>query len=132
MWKSLSTGATLPVEQFYNEIGIQYEETYGHNARLYEIIRRFLDLLPADARVLDCGCGTGKPVSHLVVASGRRICGIDCSQTMVDLSRKQVPTGSFEKVNMLEYHPKDDFQGIVAMMSIFDLTRDEIPSMAFN
>lgn len=130
MKKSLSTGATIPPDQFYNEIGIQYQKAYGNNPGLQEIIRRFLDLLPADARVLDCGCGTGKPVSDMVAASGRRVYGIDWSQTMVDLSRNQVQSGSFERISMLEYSPTDDFQGIVTMMSLFDLTREEITTMA--
>lgn len=130
MEKPLLTDVAAPSEQLFSEIGIRYEEAYGHNPGLHEIARRFLDLLPAEARVLDCGCGTGKPVSHMVAASGRRVYGIDWSQTMVDLSRNHVKSGSFERVNMLEYSPKDDFQGIVAMLSLFGLTREELTSMA--
>lgn len=118
--------------EFYSGLGMQYEKFYGHDAGHHENIRRFLDLLPAsDARVLDCGCGTGKPVSHMVAARGHRVWGIDISQAMVDLSRKQVPNGSFERANMLEYEaPTDHFHGIVASLSLFELEREEITSMA--
>lgn len=117
--------------EFYSKLGMQYEKFYGHDAQHHEIISRFLDLLPAsDAQVLDCGCGTGKPVSHMVAARGHRLCGIDVSETMIDLSRKKVPTGSFECANMLEYEaPANNFHGIVVSLSLFELGREEITSM---
>lgn len=60
------------------ELGLRYKRFYGHDPAQHETIRRFLDLLPAsDARVLDLGCGTGKPVSHMVAARGHRAYGID-------------------------------------------------------
>ena len=49
---------------------------------------------------------------------------------MVEPSSKQVPNGSFERINMLEYAPAITLNGIVAVLSLFDLTRQEITSMA--
>ncbi|MCJ1463936.1 hypothetical protein MMC07_002545 [Pseudocyphellaria aurata] len=117
--------------EFYSNLGMQYESFYGHDAVHHGIISRFLDLLPAsNARVLDCGCGTGKPVSHMIAARGHHLCGIDASQTMIDLCRKRVPTGSFECVNMLKYEaPANNFDGIVVSLSLFDLEREELTSM---
>ncbi|MCJ1462860.1 hypothetical protein MMC07_001463 [Pseudocyphellaria aurata] len=117
--------------EFYSQLGMQYEKFYGHDAAHREIISRFLDLLPAsNARVLDCGCGTGKPASHMIAARGYRLCGIDVSQTMIDLCRKQVPTGSFACVNMLEYEaPANNFDGIVVSLSLFELGREQLTSM---
>ncbi|MCJ1265085.1 hypothetical protein MMC22_004960 [Lobaria immixta] len=115
----------------YDQIGLKYQDSFGHNAGRDEIVGRFLDLLPSNSQVLDCGCGTGKPVAHMIVTRGHRVCGIDISQTMVDLSRQQVPNGSFERVNMLEYEaPTNSFHGIVASLSLFYFERDELTSMA--
>ena len=66
----------------------------------------------------------------MIAESGRKVNGIDLSQKMVELSTKQVPTGSFKKVNMLHYHPTDHLNGVIAMLSLFELTREEISSMA--
>lgn len=67
----------------------------------------------------------------MIAARGHRACGIDVSQTMIDLSRKQVPTGSFERVSMLEYEaPTEGFHGIVVSLALFELEREEIASMA--
>ena len=121
-----------PHEEFFDQLGLQYEEAFGHDAGLHKIVQRFLTLLPPNAHVLDCGCGTGKPVSHMIASTGHLVHGIDRSQTMVELSRKQVPTGTFEKVDMLHYAPSEDklFSGIVATFSLFVLTREEITIMA--
>lgn len=132
MKKALFSEAVIPSEDFYNQVGIQYEEAFGHDVGLHKIIQRFLGLLPGDARVLDCGCGTGKPVAHMIAESGRKVNGIDLSQKMVELSSKQVPTGSFKKINMIHYHPNEHLDGIIAMLSLFELTRKEISLMADN
>lgn len=68
----------------------------------------------------------------MVTESGRYVHGIDFSQTMVDLRRKQVPEGSFETINMVDFMPSTHFDGIVAMLSLFEITRDEITSMAYK
>ena len=130
MKKALSLDAIIPSEEFYNQVGIQYEQAFGHDAGLHGVIKKFLELLPGDAQVLDCGCGTGKPVANMVADSGRKVHGIDLSQKMVELSSKQVPSGSFNKVNMLHYSPANALNGVIAMLSLFELTRQEITLMA--
>ena len=128
---SIHTGAVISTQDFYNEVGKRYEEAYGHDAGLHKIVRQFLSLLPPDASVLDCGCGTGKPVSSLIAESGRQPYGIDFSLTMVELSKKQVPQGIFQCCNMLEYAPPPaSFGGIIANLSLFGLSRAELTSMA--
>ena len=51
---------------------------------------------------------------------------------MVKLSSKQVLTKSFWKVNMLHYHPTDHLNSVIATLSLFNLTRDELCLMADN
>ena len=128
---SLDTGIAVTTQDFYNEVGMRYEEAFGHDTGLHEIVRQFLSLLPPDVSVLDCGCGTGKPVSSLIAESGRRPHGIDFSQTMVELSKKQVPQGTFQCCDMLHYAPPPaTFSGIIANLSLFGLSRAELTSMA--
>ncbi len=72
-----------------------------------------------------------KPVTTMVAGSGRRVHGIDRSETMVELSRRQVPSGTFEKADMLKYCPEDaSFSAIIAMLFLFELSRAELVSMA--
>ena len=59
----------------------------------------------------------------MIVKSGRAVYGIDQSKTMIELSKEQVPKKSFETVNMIDYAPAIDFGDIVAMLSLFELSR---------
>ena len=130
---SLDTGAHMTIQEFYSNLGKRYEDAYGHNAGLQKMVQRFLDLLPPKASVLDCGCGTGKPVSHMIAESGRKPYGIDLSPTMIELSEKQVPQGTFNQCNMLDYTAAPaPFAGATVILSIFGLNRAEITHMAGN
>ncbi len=130
---SIHTGAVISTQDFYNEVGKRYEDAFGHDAGLEKVVRRYLSLLPSDASVLDCGCGTGKPVSSIFAESRRPLHGIDFSLTMVELSKKQVPQGAFQCCDMLSYAPSPaSFGGVIANLSLFELSRAELTSMALN
>ena len=87
-------------------------------------------LLSIDGTVLDFGCGIGKNVAALAIASGRDVHDIDFAQKMVDRSRKNILTASFERVHMMHYISAAPFAGIIAMLSLFELGRSELESMA--
>ena len=128
---SLDTGAVVKTQDFYSELGKRYEDAFGHNPGLRKIIQRFLSLLPSDTTVLDVGCGTGKPVSFMIAESGRRPYGIDLSPVMVELSKKQVPQGTFQNCDMLRFTSSPaSFGGATAVLSLFGLSRGEITQMA--
>lgn len=110
----------------YDDLGIGYEEGWGHNQGLIDFVKSSIELLSKDAFVLDIGSGTGKPTSQLVIESGRKLHGIDISPVMIDLSRKQVPDATFELINMLDFNLKIKFDAAFAIFSLFHLSRDEI------
>lgn len=117
-------------EQFWTDLGLKYEALFAQDIGLRKIVQTYLKQLPDSARILDCGCGTGKPVAEAIANSGRHVHGIDMSDGMVSLSRKAVPSGTFEVANMLDYVPKVRYNGIVASLSIFELSRQEIDTMS--
>lgn len=118
--------------EFYNELGKKYEDAFGHDQGLHKAVQRFLDYLPSNATILDCGSGTGKPVSHLITSSGRTVHGIDRSPGMIELSRKQVPSGTFELHDMLSYEAPKAFDGVVASLSLFELPRADVATVSRN
>ncbi|MGA8257515.1 MAG: methyltransferase domain-containing protein, partial [Nocardioides sp.] len=48
------------------------------------------DLVPAPARVLDAGCGTGR-VAVRLAELGYEVVGCDADATMVDVARQEAP-----------------------------------------
>jgi 2-polyprenyl-3-methyl-5-hydroxy-6-metoxy-1,4-benzoquinol methylase len=115
--------AIIPSVDYYDELAASYEDAFSHDLGLQKFIQAALDLLPANSKVFDVGCGTGKPVSTTMAANGHRIQGIDLSPAMIELCRRQVPNGHFEAANMLEYHPTEriDADMIFTIFSLFCL-----------
>ncbi|TVY67463.1 hypothetical protein LSUE1_G007395, partial [Lachnellula suecica] len=114
----------LVTTTFFDQIGIKYEQAFGHDPGLLNFITRALSLIPAHASVLDVGCGTGKPVAATVSRSGRKVHGIDVSSTMVALSRQQVPDGTFEEISMFEFSPPAQYDAVFTIFCLFNMGGD--------
>jgi SAM-dependent methyltransferase len=52
---------------------------------------RFCDLLPAGAKVLDVGCGSGVPIARELVRRGFDLTGVDAAPEMLSLFRRNLP-----------------------------------------
>ncbi|KAL6719772.1 hypothetical protein ACLMJK_001693 [Lecanora helva] len=115
--------------QYWTKLGKEYEAAFGDDACLRQAVEQFLEPLPLDSQILEFGSGTGRPIAELVSDSGRHIHGIDIAPGMAEISRKQVPQGIFEVIDMLKFDPKIKYDGIIASLSIFELSRDEVSEM---
>ena len=114
---------------YWTDLGMKYEAAFGDDPGLRQAIKNFLDLLPFPSQILECGPGTGRPIADMVAKSGRHIHGIDIAPGMVDICRKQVPDGIFEVADMLEFSPSTRYHGIIASLSIFEMSREQITTM---
>ena len=122
---------TVSAEDLFNDIGKDYEDAYAHNPGLQDVIELALAELKPRSQVLDVGCGTGKPVASHLAHAGHKVHGIDISQKMLEIARKQV-SGQFEKADMLTFEPKAKFSAIFAIFSLFQLSHLETCSMMFK
>ncbi len=106
------------VKAGYNKIAQRYLE---ERRRASEDIRLLDDLiarLPADARVLDAGCGAGMPVAH---------------RAQIELAKKHVPKAEFICQDMTELDfPTNSFDGICSYYAIIHIPRDEHQSLLVN
>ena len=121
--------STMSTAEFFSSLGSKYEDAFGHDAGLLAFIREALLHLPPSSVVLDVGCGTGKPVASSLAAAGHRVIGIDLSDTMVELSRKAVPSGSFEVADMRDYVPKEQVNAVFSILSHLQMGREGIEEM---
>ncbi|KAE9379477.1 S-adenosyl-L-methionine-dependent methyltransferase [Stipitochalara longipes BDJ] len=116
--------------QFFDSIGIKYQSSFSHDRGLISFVTSSVSLLPKDGTILDIGCGTGKPTAEIIVKSGRSVHGIDFSPIMISLSRQQVPSGTFEEVNLLEFNPTRQFDAAFANFSLFGVSREQMEVLA--
>jgi SAM-dependent methyltransferase len=99
VWESTTPGEWASRQRAqaagFDAIGARYDEVFPHKDGQVHAGGLLLDRLPAGARVLDVGCGTGLPTARQLVAAGCAVTGIDISPTMLDLARGNVPEAVF-------------------------------------
>jgi ubiquinone/menaquinone biosynthesis C-methylase UbiE len=78
------------VRKGYDRIAEEYQaDRYTLDNR--KELEEFAGFLPKNAKVLDAGCGAGIPAAKFLIDSEFEVVGIDFSETMLKLARKNVP-----------------------------------------
>ena len=112
------------------------QAVYERNAESYDArrsralfearwLRRFAGAMPEGGRVLDLGCGSGRPIAGGLIGEGFRLTGADFSEPMLQLARARWPNGDWRLSDMRTLDLPDRFDGIIGWDSFFHLTPDE-------
>ncbi|MGB5912046.1 MAG: class I SAM-dependent methyltransferase [Promethearchaeia archaeon] len=113
----------------YNKIAASY---YSHRDlnKFNGELDKFIDLLSENGRVLDVGCGAGIPTGKYLVSRGLKVTGIDISDTMLEMARKNVPEADFinKDMNNLDFK-KNSFDGIISVYALFHVPKNNHPNI---
>ncbi len=82
------------------------------------------DLAPG-ARILDAGCGTGRPIAALAIAGGCVVTGIDQSAAMLAHARRDWPDGDWRLARLESVDLDGSYAGAFLWDVLFHLPRDE-------
>ena len=89
--------------------------------------RDYMDALlagfPVPARVLDLGCGTGRPIAEHVLALGHHVTGVDQAEALLGLARERFPRGRWVHAAIEAYAPAETFDAIVCWDALFHIER---------
>jgi len=111
------------VKKSYNIIAASY---YSHRDlnKFNGELNKFIDLLPKNGHVLDVGCGAGIPTGKYLVNRGLKVTGIDISDTMLEMARKNVPEANFinKDMNNLDFE-NEIFDGIISVFALFHVPK---------
>lgn len=120
------------VEESYDKMGETYHN-HRDNNKFRDELEQFSDLLPSSGRVLDAGCGVGRPTAEFLVKKGFEVTGVDISKRMVDLARANVPEATFHQKNilMLDF-PDQSFDGIICVYTLWHIPRTHHPEIIQN
>lgn len=90
------------------------------------IVRRWARRLPSGGAVVDVGCGSGAPVSAVLVEEGCRVFGIDASPALLAAFRRRFPSAetACEAAETSGFFQRK-FDGAVAIGLLFLLPADD-------
>jgi cyclopropane fatty-acyl-phospholipid synthase-like methyltransferase len=82
----------------YEEIASIFIPGRGRNSSGVgvSVVAEWSQLLPAGSTVIDLGCGTGVPISQVLVDRGFNVYGVDASASMTAAFRSRFPTVPIE------------------------------------
>lgn len=116
----------------FDAIGDRYDEAFPHKDGQVTAGEWLVESLPAGARVLDLGCGTGLPTTRQFADAGLRVTGVDLSAGMLAQARANVPDADFVQADFADLTDGGplavgSFEGIAAFFSLLMLPKKEIP-----
>jgi len=79
--------------------------------------------LPAGAKVLDLGCGTGRPIAEHILAAGHALTGIDQSEALLALARERFPQATWIHTRIESFSTEERFHAIVCWDALFHIDR---------
>jgi ubiquinone/menaquinone biosynthesis C-methylase UbiE len=120
------------VKDGYNVIAGRYLAERRRDSEDVRLLQEFMERLPANAQVLDAGCGAGIPISQML-SEHFQVTGVDFSEAQIDLAQKNVPDARFlcEDMTKLEF-PDHSFDGITSYYAIIHIPREEHQPLLAN
>jgi ubiquinone/menaquinone biosynthesis C-methylase UbiE len=101
----------LSAEELFDDIGPAYEAAFEGLPEQAASVKWLLSQIEAAgteaAKIVDIGCGTGKPVCWALAGAGHDVLGIDISSAMIAAARERVPAAKFEQTDIRNFSPPD-------------------------
>ncbi|GGW31578.1 class I SAM-dependent methyltransferase [Streptomyces griseoloalbus] len=117
---------------FYDTIAEDYADHFRDILDALPLDRALLagyaELVGPGGRVADVGCGPGRVTAHLA-SLGLSVLGLDLSEGMLTIARRENPGLRFEQGSMLNLDlPDGSLAGVVSYYSTIHLPEDELPA----
>lgn len=114
----------------YDDSAVELAEYFSsHGPRIDDIDRAFtLAGDPADARVVEIGCGDGRDATVIAERSAWYQ-GFDPSAGLLDIARAKLPNTSFVQADATTYDYPSDIDIVFAFASLLHVTIDDLPTV---
>ena len=109
--------STYSAVDTYTDINSKYQDAFDRVPLQVRSVEWMISQLSPNARTLDVGCGTGKPVCELLANAGLNANGIDITPKMIEIAIPQVPKAKFEVADARTWEPpagSAQFDGIIS------------------
>lgn len=93
---------------------------------------KFIELLPAGARVLDAGCGAGNK-SRYLSEKGLKVTGIDFSKNLIAIAEREAPQATFRVLDIRQVDElNEEYDGIFMQAALLHFPKAEAVEILGN
>lgn len=122
----------MDLKETYNKIAADWWKDHRDDTWWVEGMEKFVSFLKPRDLVLDIGCGAGTKTKYLT-EKGLNVLGIDFSEEMVRIARREVPEGRFLVMDAKDLGGlKEEFDGILAHAVLLHTPKKEVSSVLRN
>ncbi|MBR8643161.1 methyltransferase domain-containing protein [Streptomyces tuirus] len=121
------------IRTFYDAVAEDYAAHLGDYLAATPLDRAllngFAELVGEGGEVADLGCGPGRVTAYLA-SRGLSVFGLDLSESMLAIARRENPGLRFEQGSMLDLDlPDGSLAGVVSWYSIIHTPQDRLPEV---
>ncbi len=116
----------------YERVGPAWAEQRNRTLMEKAWLDRMLTAAPratGTVRVLDLGCGAGRPIGSYLAERGTTVTGVDATKCLSDLYPQVVPGAEIIQTDMRGLKLDRQFDAIIAWNSFFHLSADDQRAM---
>ncbi|GJJ13862.1 hypothetical protein Clacol_008119 [Clathrus columnatus] len=122
--------------QSYSNISAIYENALASHHKHAQVVLERLSTtyLHSGSRILDVGCGTGKPITSYFADKGHDVTGIDYSSGMLELARTAIPNATFLQADMTSWEFSDErqYDMVVASHCFYNFSVAQLRSLIYK
>ncbi len=113
----------MDLKETYNRIAEDWHRDHLDDDWWIEGTDLFIKSLVPGAHVLDVGCGSGVKSKYLI-DRGFKVTGIDISEKLLKIARREVPEGEFKVFSMTDLDSmRETFDGVFAQASLLHIPK---------
>lgn len=115
----------MTLEETYDRIADDWHRDHQADDWWIQGTNKFLSLLPEHGAVLDVGCGSGVK-SKYFLERGFSVVGIDLSQKLLDIAKRENPKADFRHISMTELEKVSElFDGVFSQASLLHIPKKQ-------
>lgn len=119
----------MNLKETYNKIAEDWYKDHHADDWWVDGTDKFVSFLKPGSTVLDAGCGAGVKAKYLS-NKGLNVLGIDFSEKLVEIARRENPTVEFKVMDMKDAkNLKDRFDGVFMQASLLHIPKREAPQI---
>lgn len=97
-----------------------------------ESIQKFINFLPARAKIIDIGCGSGRD-ANIFAENGLNVLGVDFSPNLINIAKNNAPSAQFQMMDIeaMTFSPSS-FDGAWSGCALSHISKKRLPSVLLN